>query len=176
MMLDRLRENILGKHLKRLKSPPDDIFKSIEWLRVFSASGTAEEGATVDEISIRTQIPPTRLATILNEMTARQILLFNVETQCFIPMYSHYIFEGLKNDEFFKAWYAHSLLECKKISSARFQSEKDLFFSSIFSVSAERMPELRTELKALLQRFTEDSEAPRGNSLAQLVVGFFTNP
>jgi uncharacterized protein (TIGR02147 family) len=173
--LDRLRMMIAKKSVERpVGSTPQDIFKSMIWLKIYSASGAPDEGSTLEEIRKRCGQLEINLKTALQEMCAKDILKYNAATEKYIPSCSHYIFEGLKADEFFKSWYLHCLSECRKTVATRFKSEHDLYFSSVFSVRSELMPELRVKLREVLQKFTETAESPTGSSIANLIVGFFT--
>lgn len=170
--MHEMRKTIQG--VRRNTETIQDTFKSIQWLKIYSASGRVGVGATLEEISQRTQIPVEELQGFMNELLQRQILSWDSKNKRYCPLHSYHIFDDLKGDEFFRTWYLQSLAESKSKVDKEFSSDKQLFFNSMFSVRSEKMTEFRKELRELLQRFAEDSEDPDGDTLARMTVSFYT--
>lgn len=171
--LGEMRESLLSQDVRKTNQSAQEIFKSIQWLKIYSASGKIGVGATLAEISHRTKMSSNELQDHMNDMLQKQILSWDGRTKRYCPLHSYQIFEDLKADDFFRNWYLQSLAEAKAKVDKDFASDKQLFFTSMFSVRSEKMTEFRKELRDVLQRFSEDSEDAEGDSLAKMVVGFY---
>jgi len=168
-----MRESLLNQDIRKNSQSARDIFKSIQWLKIYSASGKVGVGATLEEISQRTKISTDELQNYMNDLLQKQILSWDGKAKRYCPLHSYQIFEDLKGDDFFRHWYLQSLAEAKMKVDKDFASDKQLFFTSMFSVRSDKMTEFRKELRDILQRFSEDSEDAEGDSLAKMVVGFY---
>lgn len=171
----------LAKFRKRILSKADELkagkraggFPFQVWLEIYAALGTNQDGASFQEIQLRTQLPEKRLEKALSEMAEKGFLTLDLRKNRYIPVQSHLIFNGLGDDQQFKQWYLNTLQMARRRAEMRFKSEDWLFFNSVFSVNQNDMPALKRELREVILRFVDTAENPVGNRLGRIQVSLF---
>lgn len=135
---------------------------------VFAALGTTEDGADLDEIQRRLNLPLDKTQEALRHM--HSIGLIKQKKNKFYPLASHLSLQGLGQDEFFKEFFLFSLKRASFKAQKNFNSKEDLFFSSVFSVPKESLENLKDDLRALALRYVDQSESANGDHLSNLII------
>jgi uncharacterized protein (TIGR02147 family) len=148
------------------------LYKEKNRLEIYAALGTREEGATLEEITQRTGYPKENcLKTLLQMIEDGAVCRGNLETH-FFARESHLVLPKIGHQEIFKTSYLRLLEETKTQAKKEFESEDQLFMSSVFSIDPKLMPDFKNELRQLLIRFVDTAENPRGKKVVRLVTGF----
>jgi len=162
----RLRNRISHKN-----KSPQDIFSEGSWIDVYAALGSEDKGATFEEISKRTKMYEASLKLTLEAMEKKGLVLANQRRDQFKPVVRHHFFEDLKKDDFFQNRFLAVLEKIKNKAKISVDSKTELFQCSTISVNSQDLPKLKSELRELLNKFVQDSEAPEGDQLTHILVG-----
>lgn len=141
-------------------------------LEVYAALGTANGGASLNEIMSRTKLSKEKCATILLEMQEDGLIQYDREANRFFAPESHRIMDKL-GDDFFRLHFLESLRYISsEATETAFKKEDRLFLTSVFSISKSQAEKLKKELRDVIIRFADTAEDASGDSIAKVVVGF----
>ncbi len=160
----KIRDRLIEKTSKA-RAPADDLYRIEDWSKVYAALGD-ENGATIEDISARTGIGKIRLKRILEQFLDKGIAKQTLEGAFFVALQSFVGLEGLGTSEHFQKSFLKSLKEIQSFAEdGGFGRDDSFFYACHFSVDAARLPELKKELRILLDRFSVASERPLGDSV-----------
>lgn len=162
---------IRGRIERKQNSQDESAFAIEHFSAVYASLGAPRVGATLAEIQLRSGLPYQTLRCCLEEL--KKLELVQAVGDRFVAKANHLAFSQMKKDGAFHSLYLSRMREAEKRSKLQFNSADMLFQESTFSVRPEKLPQLKLELRSLLQRFVDDSEDPEGVTLACAVVAFF---
>jgi hypothetical protein len=148
-----------------------EIYRIADWPFVFSALGTTEHGATLDEICMRTKLRSEVCLKILDQMKEHSVI--KVESERYLPLSFHLIFSELSSEGAFKPFYRKTLQRAQHAATDGFLDPDCLHFASTFSVASKNLPALRKELQKLALRYVELHEEPLGDRIVSLAIALF---
>ena len=138
---------------------------------VYAALGSVERGATVSEISQRTELSDFEVEAALEHMLKGGLAL--KKKARYYPLQAHLSFEGLNQSEIFKKHFILNSERAIKIVKSGLSSDSKLFMSSAFSVNPADLPKLKDELRSLLLKFVDSSERANGHKVVNIVASLF---
>jgi hypothetical protein len=147
------------------------LYQGKNHLEIYAALGTPEEGATLDEISQRTGFLKEQCVDTLSRMIEDGAVRQGEKKNHYFAKESHLLFKKIGSPEGFKTSYLRLLEETKIQAKKDFDSNDQLFMSSVFSVDPELLPEFKKELRQLLIRFVDTAENPNGKKVVRLITG-----
>ena len=165
----RLHNRILHKQKK-----PQDIFSDGTWIDVYASLGCEIKGSTFEEIQKRTLMPQNSLQVILKAMEKQGLVFSDSNKDRFKPIVRQQFFENLKQDEIFQKRFLNILEKTKNKAKTSIDSETELFQCSTISVKSQDLPQLKSELREVLNKFVQDAETPEGDKLTHLLVSFIS--
>jgi hypothetical protein len=167
--LATLRQKLQARqHRSAQVSHQTDIFRLMSWPFVFAALGSPQAGASLDEIISRTGLSRLVCDKTLEELLKRQIV--SIKDGRFYALDGHMLFSELNKDGQLQKFYLQNLRRAEAHAETDFVSQEALHFTSVLSVSRERLPALRKELLKTAIDFVEKAEEPTGNSVVAVVV------
>lgn len=149
----------------------DGAFEAARLPEVYAALGTAEHGATLDEILRRTKCTGPEIRAALEKM--QQLGMIVARGQRYYSREAHISFEGLKKSDAFKKHFIRSSERSARMAKVGLSSDSKLFFSSAFSVNERDLPKLKEELRSVLLRFVDGAEHAEGSTVVNLVTSLF---
>ncbi len=152
-------------------TPP--FYRNDNWVEIYASLGRVNEGETIEGVARRSGLASKTCAEALARMELDGIV--SRKGDRYFAQEQHLAFAKLVGDEFFKTSYLRALSHARASADRSFNAEDRLFFQSVFSVSRERMPQFKNELRELLLKFVDHAEKPDGGGLARLCVGLFPN-
>ncbi len=171
--LETLRERMLRRTTNLNRELAGSILASRDRFAVFAALGTAERGATLEEVRTRSAIPCARIEVALSQLEKAN--LARRDGSRILPATTHFDFDALGHDVTFEKFYRAGVQETLHRLKKRPECLRDrnrLYFESIYSIDQSRIGEFRTKLRALCMQFVDKSEAPEGDMLAKFLVAF----
>lgn len=165
-----LRQRLLAS-IQASRIDGDAVYSMAETPIVFASLGTPEEGANIHEIQKRSGLSLESISANLSHLI--KLNLAREEDDRFYAIANHIGFERLRQEGTFQKAYIERMRTAIKKAEKEFESDQSLFLESSFSVSKEKMPEFKRELRDLLVRFVENQEVPQGNSVASLTCSLF---
>jgi len=167
--------NVLRSHIQRkitkLPAEGNEVYSVAHASIVFAALGTPQTGANIKSICSRTRLPETKAQEALAAL--KSLGLIREESGRYHPIVNHVAFENLEKSGGFQKMFVERLKMAARKAEANFESEKELFLESSFTVSYREMPQFKKELRELLSRFVEEREVPEGEAVASLACAFF---
>ncbi|MBY0451805.1 MAG: TIGR02147 family protein [Bdellovibrionaceae bacterium] len=145
----------------------EDVYMTAEMPRVYAALGSVDKGASFIEITKRTAMDEVRLKLILDKMVEVGLVL--KKEKRYFALQIHLQMKELKTDQMFKQYFIKVANDVIYEAQKKMNSDDKLFFSSAFSVSAERMPDLKKDLRQLLSQYVEASEKSEGDKVVSLL-------
>lgn len=145
----------------------EDVYMTAEMPRVYAALGSVDKGASFIEITKRTAMDEVRLKLILDKMVEVGLVL--KKEKRYFALQIHLQMKELKTDQMFKQYFIKVANDVIYEAQKKMNSDDKLFFSSAFSVSAERMPDLKKDLRQLLSQYVEASEKAEGDKVVSLL-------
>ena len=175
---DLSKEQILKKLLtlrERIRSQKKVIQLSVQgyenyerWQRVFAGLGSLEEGASLEEIQVRTKYSKATCLEILNQMQDHKIINHDLGTNRYYVTTLNFHIPGVNKSSHMQMHFKQLLTSADAHMKDTFESGEFLFFESLFSVDKARLPELKTELRKVLLDFVENSENSSGMNLVRI--------
>jgi uncharacterized protein (TIGR02147 family) len=148
-------------------------FGQPELMYVYSALGSQENGANLDEIANKTNLNQNLCLANL------EILLKNdfIEKRHdrYFAVLNHLVLSKLGKSVDFKNIFLRSLKDLQKNAYRNFDSGDDLFFHSAFSVSADNLAALKEKLRQTVVDFIDDQMDDEGGQIIKLTVGLYSN-
>ncbi len=172
-----LKEEIEKSRLqiqRRVKSKnlnPKDFYSISQASLVYAALGSIENGATLDELVMKTRINPEQVQAIIRNLELKKFIVSH--ENLYFPTDRHLSFSDLKEGENFQSFYLSRLKQLQKRVSKSLTSDSELFWEATLSVKASKLNELKEELRQVLIRFAEGAEASDGESLRSVTIGYF---
>ena len=178
---DRLTPEKLRRKLERLRSRAEgrssiplegiDFYRRQTWLYIYASLGSAEDGATIEQISRRTRLARGSLRPELAAMEKLGIL--RAAGGRYFSRDHHLIFRDQGGSSFFRQHYLSSLVDAIQDATQRFDTRDRLFLNSVLSVREADLPRLREKLRQLLEGFIDSSANDEGDRLANLSIAFW---
>ncbi len=165
-----LRQKLQQKKPVELKQNAGLYFKDKKWPYVYAALGNTQDGATLDQIRKRTRFSEMEIQRTLDFLLANNLVV--KKEMRYLPLENTNFFAELGQSPFFQNFFLQSILNTGDRAQKKFDSKQDLFFSMSFSVNSQKMAQFKTELAELLDRYTQSTEDPEGDRVAELVCGF----
>ncbi|RYZ78312.1 MAG: hypothetical protein EOP06_29280 [Proteobacteria bacterium] len=137
---------------------------------IYASLGTIERGSTFGDIALRSGLNEAEIHALLEKL--EQLELVRAGDGRYFPILNHLAFDRLKQCGAFQRTYVDRLRAAILRAEKEFNSDHNLFLESTFSISKERMPEFKAELRELMCRFVEEREAPEGNTVASIACAF----
>lgn len=171
--MDKIRKSHHLKKIIRETMSSKSILHSADVSVVFAASGTEQNGASLEEIVRCSGLAPSQ---VINALQALQISeLISYRNDRFYPCSSHVAFERLGGDEFFRKDFLRTVTNLKRRFEMNPQNDICLFLASTFCVAKSQLPALKESLNQTLLQFISSSEDSTGDSIVELVVGLTPN-
>lgn len=162
----------------RLKNPAtkdpsalESIFKSEHGPKIFAALGELEKGATLEEISKRSQLSTDIIQAHLVEMANHGLIRRDENQERVHRTAEHLTYFKQKNGSRVQTDYLRTLQKIQKKAAQEFATDEALYLQSVFSVRESSMPELKERLKALMLEFTDQADCPQGERVARVALG-----
>lgn len=168
--ISRIKNRIHQRSLGKDNSELQVLFKYQNWLPVYSALGTPETGASLEDVVSRTRLSQEVCFRVLESMQTHQVV--KKRDSRYYVQSPVMIFSGLGKNEFFRQTYHRALQSIQQNAETDFSLNDRLFFNSVFSVQEKKLPQLKKELRDVLLRFVDATEDAEGDRVAQLTVGF----
>lgn len=169
----RLKNRVLStREPGRFPTHAHSLYLGKNRLEIYAALGTPESGATLEEICTRTGFSKEECSKTLVQMMSDGAVSPGSEGNRFFAKEPHLVLPKIGNQGVFQASYLHFLEETKARAKKEFESDDQLFISSVFSIDPKQMPEFKEELRQLLVRFVDTAENPNGKKVVRLVTGF----
>jgi uncharacterized protein (TIGR02147 family) len=150
----------------------EGMLKHPQWMEVYSAMGTEQDGASLEEICSRTRMSPKALESTLKRMFQQGILRFEEEKNRYYAQSAHLILKSPQASQVILSAFLNQLSKAKVAAERNFHAEDKLFYYSAFSVRRQDMPALKEKLRSVLRQFHDESEVPTGDGVAKLGVAF----
>jgi uncharacterized protein (TIGR02147 family) len=166
--IEKLKKNLTKKRTQPVFSQRTSIFKNWQWPYVFSALGSEERGATLQDLEQRLQLPAADVSHILNELVEANMI--RIEGDQVFPISEKLVFKEDGNGGAFRDFFLKTIKSAEHSARVNFAANDELYFNSVFSIPTERLPEFKNELRSLLLNFIQDSEDPNGSSIVTLVT------
>lgn len=138
--------------------------------KIYAALGDSENGSTINNIILKTNILDTEILKCLNYMLDRKLIrkykgkYFSTE--------NHLNFQNL-NSEIFKKHFIKSAEDSILMCRQNIKSSEKLFLSSSFSVARKDLEKLKEELRSILLKFVDCSENPNGDKVVSLIASLY---
>lgn len=171
--IKRLRSEIISqKRQKSLtdSSSPSNLYSSLDFLMVYSALGSFELGASLDQILQRTSLEKVAVKKLIIQMKEQQIAEEKVGR--FFAINSHVVFEEIGRNQAFQKTYQETLTQVRS-RSKEMDCEDKLFFHSTLPLNKSDMPELRKHLRESLTQFVHDHQVDDGDHVSLVQLAFF---
>jgi uncharacterized protein (TIGR02147 family) len=167
--------NVLRSHIQRkitaLPLNGNVVYSVANASIVFAAAGTPQTGADLKSICSRTNLPQAKVQEALAALKSFELV--KEESGRYYPVVNHVAFENLEKQGGFQKMFVERLKMAARKAEKDFESEKELFLESSFTISQKEMPQFKKELRELLSRFVEEREVPEGEAVASLACAFF---
>jgi hypothetical protein len=171
--LMRRKQLAAARLAKKTELPDLGIFAEPEWPTVYAALGTTEEGATLSDVRRRTKLPPETCVRILSHLLAHDLVVHQEDLDRFLPRENHLIFEQMAAPEVIRRIFIQSLSEAQAALAADPSPEEALFYSGKVCISRSHMKELQDRLYEMCLKNLNESENPKGDAVATVLVSVF---
>jgi len=138
---------------------------------VYAALGDAQSGASLAEIRQRTELSAEICLEVIRFLLTRNAI--SQKNDRFFALNTNLDIFNLGSDESFRLQYREALLQLQRKSHQSLKSDHEFFFHSSFSVSQEKMPAFKKQLKELILEFLDDAQEDQGNKIAKLTMGMY---
>lgn len=142
---------------------------------VYAALGSTEEGATLEQISLRTKIHKGLLPKILSDFEKVHLVKHAEATNRYMPITDSIEADYLQSQDAFEKDYLRSLDKIKVRFRQQANSQSSLFMNQTFSVKTTQLAELRSGLAKIINEFAEQAESFDGDAIAEISIGFTSN-
>lgn len=147
------------------------LYGDINFLMVYSALGSIESGATLEQICARSNLSKRIVLPILEKMQIEKIL--QVDGFQYKAINSHIVFEKLGNNQEFKNVFLETLKIVRERAVEGMQRENELFFHSVVSINKNQLPELKSVLRTRVTEFVHENQFDDGDHVAIVQLAFF---
>lgn len=155
----------------RPREQAEELFFVEHFSQVYASLGKPELGATLTEIGQRSGLPQEEVTRVLTELMKRNLV--EKKSGRYRASESHLSFNALRKDGAFNKLYLKRLSQAKTIARREFESDRNLFLESTFTVSATRLLELKEELRQVALKFIDEAEHSLGEEPVSLTLAFF---
>jgi uncharacterized protein (TIGR02147 family) len=171
--IDHLKYRL--KNQRDLKNKkPTELFESGDWIDVYASLGSLEKGSSLAEIQKRTGLTASVILKTLKHMQDKSIIKYDSQTDRYYAGNLHYFFEDVSYDSFFQKRIM-DLLQRAESTASNYATgtlpKKDFFHCSTFSILEKDIPQIKTELRDVLNKFAQDAEFSDGDKLAHVIAG-----
>lgn len=149
------------------------IFSDQRFGKIFACLGAPHEGAELKTISRKARLPLEECRAVLDELIKIGVARLDSNGK-FIPLQTHLIVSDQKGKPDFQTLFMNMLKQAEKKSQSEFNSPSHLFLHSTVSISSQKLPALKQELKEILIRFVDESEEADGSAICHLTCAFFS--
>ena len=140
------------------------------WDYIYSALGSQETGASLQEIEVRTKFNRTKCLKILKQLIELDVAEHRETNNRYYAKAVRNIYETISLEA--EDYLASSFQEIKNnIPRLYSKREESLYRGLVFSIKDSSFPRLRERLKDLLSEFAQEAEFSDGNEIVKLVVG-----
>jgi transcriptional regulator with XRE-family HTH domain len=161
----KLRRN-LQKSLRRFRGTDPIPFE--RWPFIYAALGPVNVGRTREDIIRLSGQDPRVCIQILDDLVKRELVTFEPKRQRYFAKDEMIDIGELGSSKTLKSLFQLLSLEAVRRVDSDLSSDHSLFHSSVFSVRADRLPELTRELQRVLAQFAASAEDADGDNLALL--------
>jgi uncharacterized protein (TIGR02147 family) len=163
--LEKLKARLAAGNAKSISLEEAFVFSSLP--KIYAALGTPQAGASLSQIKDRTGLEAEQIFPVLEKM--KELGIVQKNAQRYFPVQTHIASTGMKKSQIFKHHFMKVAEEAARNARTEMSRDDKLFFSSAFSVKAEQLPQLKTELRDVLLKYIDTSENSNGDKVVSLL-------
>jgi hypothetical protein len=157
----------------RENSNSQNVFKDHATILVYAASGQPEQGATLEEIKLRTGLDDEKIKKALKNLSETGLVQMDQQAAKYIPRDLHLFFKTDDAGRLLVEFFQRACMAAAKRIPVAVESEQELFFSSTFCISKANLPKLKIALRETVLRFVDDAIQPDGDSLVNFLAALY---
>lgn len=146
------------------------LFRDPKSVLVYTASGRPGRGATLEEISKRTSLPPEELVAVVKALESAGMIKFQESESRYEPQDLHLFMRADKQSELFLGIFRTACLEAAERAPQALRSEQEFFFTSTFCIREDQLSELKSALRETILKFVDDSICDDGDKIVRLTT------
>lgn len=149
----------------------EDVFSRAEVYAVFAALGTLEDGASLDEISLKTGFNKDLCQELLTALTKEEMAIARDER--YFASDSVIDLFGSGKRERFRRMYGSFTQDLYRRTEKGLGSTQEFFYCAALSVRADEMGKLQARIRETIVEFLDEAQDDAGDRIAKVVVGFY---
>ncbi len=170
---EKLKFKLKSKLIDKRSSSKDKVANILlknNFPTIFAALGSAESGASIDEIAGRSNLTVQDIKVVLLDMV--QIDMVNVINDRYYAKNNLVDLDYLKSDQYFIENFIRCSARAQDRLKKKSNNKNSLFMTQTFSAPSGRMQELKDRLKAIIIDFADDTEDSVGDSVLEICISF----
>lgn len=164
-LLDRLQSEALAN------SQGDKIFLNRYAPDVYAALGTVEAGASLEEITQRCGLSEAEVLKVLQHFLELQVV--DQKRRRYFAVQCNLDIFGQGNNLNFQTVYIQGLHKLNEEARRKFENPQSLFLHSAFSISKNKLPELRERLRKVVLEVLDEQQIDSGDHVAKVTLGLY---
>ena len=149
----------------------EDIFTRPEVYSVFAALGTQQDGASLDEISLKTGFAKDSCQDLLTALTKEQIAVIR-DGRYFASESVIDIFGSGKRDRF-RRMYGSFAQDLYRRTAKSLGSPDEFFYCAALSIKTDDMKKLKERIRESIIEVLDEAQDDGGDRIAKVVVGLY---
>lgn len=173
-MIQALREKPWGNSRRDVREAESRALKSVftdpRAALVFAVSGQPGRGASFDLIKNRTGLSDGDLASVLRNLERAGLIKHDEPTSLYEPSDLHLFVKSSGEDRFLASLFQIACGAAANRVSQAASSESEFFFSSVYCVREEVLPELKKALRETVLKFIDESIDADGSRMVRFMT------
>lgn len=137
---------------------------------VFAACGQPGQGASLADVEKRTRLAKPELEGVLRNLSRAGLVRENTETKTFEPSDLHLFVTADNESRLLIDLFQGACLAARHRVQETATSDREFFFSSVYCVREERLPELKRALRETIVKFIDESIDTDGDRMVRLLT------